>query len=179
MNLRRLTIVLKIMLVFGTILPAFSVKAQADSLLLICHLFGDNTGMDLPHSKVEVFKNDKLSTFFETDDAGVAVFPLPLGIIYDFIFSSEGYMTKTVRIDTYGIPEENRAGGFMMELDIELFSKVAGFNEDILAAPVGIARYDAEKDALEFDGAYSEEIRKKIDNERKRISELRKSKKQP
>lgn len=146
----------------------------------IAHVFGQlkdqNTKKKLEGVTVQVFKDGMVFDTYNAGTTGKYDFKLPLGFTYDIKFSKSGeYLAKVIRIDTRNIPEEDRYGGFDMNVDGTLFPYRQGFNTDLLREPLAKASYNPSEDGLSFDFAYSEQKAKEIDAEFKRLDDIEKN----
>jgi len=146
----------------------------------IAHVFGQlkdqNTKKKLEGVTVQVFKDGMVFDTYNAGTTGKYDFKLPLGFTYDIKFSKSGeYLAKVIRIDTRNIPEEDRYGGFDMNVDGTLFPYRQGFNTDLLREPLAKASYNPSEDGLSFDFAYSEQKAKEIEAEFKRLDDIEKN----
>jgi hypothetical protein len=146
----------------------------------IAHVFGQlkdqTTKKKLEGVIVQVFKDGMVFDTYNAGSTGKYDFKLPLGFTYDIKFSKGGdYLAKVIRIDTRNIPEEDRYGGFDMNVDGTLFPYRQGFNTDLLREPLAKASYNPSEDGLTFDFAYSEQKAKEIEAEFKRLDDIEKN----
>ncbi len=146
----------------------------------IAHVFGQlkdqTTKKKLEGVIVQVFKDGMVFDTYNAGTTGKYDFKLPLGFTYDIKFSKGGdYLAKVIRIDTRNIPEEDRYGGFDMNVDGTLFPYRQGFNTDLLREPLAKANYNPSEDGLTFDFAYSEQKAKEIEAEFKRLDDIEKN----
>jgi hypothetical protein len=167
---------LKYILLFSAALMSLKGIAQND----IAHVFGQlkdqTTKKKLEGVTVQVFKDGMVFDSYNAGTTGKYDFKLPLGFTYDIKFSKGGeYLAKVIRIDTRNIPEEDRYGGFDMNVDGTLFPYRQGFNTDLLREPLAKASYNPSEDGLSFDFAYSEQKAKEIDAEFKRLDDIEKN----
>lgn len=143
------------------------------------HVFGqlkDNTSKKkLEGCLVQVMKDGMLFDSYDAGASGKYDFKLPLGFTYDIKFSKDTYLAKIIRIDTRNIPEEDRYGGFDMNVDGTLFPYREGFNTDLLKDPMAVASYDKNGDGFGFDAGYSEKKQKMINEEFKRLDDIEKN----
>lgn len=166
---------LKYVLALALALLGLAGFAQND----IAHVFGQlkdqTTKKKLEGVTVRVFKDGMVFDSYNAGTTGKYDFKLPLGFTYDIKFSKTGeYLAKVIRIDTRNIPEEDRYGGFDMNVDGTLFPYRQGFNTDLLREPLAKATYNPSEDGLSFDFAYSEMKTKEIDAEFKRLDDIEK-----
>ena len=145
----------------------------------IAHIYGQlkdqSTKKKLDGCMVQVFKDGASFDSFDAGTTGKYDFKLPLGFTYDIKFSKGDYLSKIIRIDTRNIPEEDRMGGFDMNIDGTLFPYREGFNTDLLKEPLAKASYSPGGDELEFDFPYSEKKAKEIEAEFKRLDDMEKN----
>jgi hypothetical protein len=92
-----------------------------------------------------------------------------VGHVYDLFFEAEGYSLKFVRIDVKDASLEDLIR-FPIELNMALFS-TTGIHESKLyflqSEPYAIAKYNKETQTIEWDMAYLEKMKKKVDAVRK------------
>lgn len=148
--------------------PLFS----QDDLSLVIKVRDMHTLEHLSKASVLVKKDNQKQAVYKTTDKGKCNFHVNLDHGYHIYIQCKGYVTKYVLIDTRGIPEETKAGGFKLDMDFNLFKERKHFNEELLAVPLGIAKYEEETDAIEFDFSYTEEVVREIDAENERVNKL-------
>lgn len=153
----------------------FQLSAQNEFAHLFGQLKDEGTRKKLDGCQVQVFKDGSQFDVYDAGTTGKYEFKLPLGFTYDIKFSKPDYLSKIIRIDTRNIPEEERYGGFDMNIDGTLFPYREGFNTDILKDPLAIAKYDDVGDELAFDFDYSEGKAKMIQAEFKRLDDIAKN----
>ena len=145
----------------------------------IAHIYGQlkdqTTKKKLEGCLVQAFKDGATFDSYDAGTSGKYDFKLPLGFVYDVKFSKADYLSKIIRIDTRNIPQEEKAGGFDMNVDGTLFPSRPGFNTDLLKEPMAKAVYDPKGDGLGFDFGYSERKQKEIDAEFKRLDDIEKN----
>lgn len=167
---------LRYLFVFASL---FMISGIARAQKEIVHIYGqlrdDSNKKKLDGCKVTVFKDGSQTDFFDTGNSGKYDLSLTLGYTYDIRFAKEGYLTKIIRLDTRNIPEEERYGGFDMNVPGTLFPEREGFNTDLLKEPIAIARYFPNEDGLKFDEEYSKKKIAMIAAEHKRLDDLAKN----
>jgi len=124
---------------------------------------------------VEVFQDGKAYDSFTTSGSAKFEFELPLGFVYDLKFNRDEYVSKKIQFNTKYIPEEDQEGGFKYDIDISLFKYEEGFDRSILDEPMGIAEFNAEQNAIQFDFEYTKRIQNKIKAEFIRLENLEKA----
>ena len=143
-----------------------------DELILKGALKDAETLKKLDDCQIIVFQNGTQYDVFDTGSSGKYEFRLPLGYNYDIKYTKQTYVTKIIRIDTRNIPEEDRAGGFQLDLPGVLFRFIEGFNLDIMKEPVGKVSFSSQENAMDFDIPYADRMREKIEAEIERIENL-------
>ena len=112
--------------------------------------------------KVKVLQDGQNFESLVTSSNGKYEFFLPLDHDYQIIFEKDGMVTKRIAIDSRGIPEEDRRGGFAMNPDMSLFDNIDGIDFSMLDQPIGKGKYDPERGNIEFDVAYTQRIQSEI-----------------
>jgi hypothetical protein len=159
-------VVLSVALVF---LLSLTFSAQ-DDLLIQGAVKNKDTMKKMENVTVTVYQNGSVYDSFETTSNGRYKFELPLGSSYSIKFSTEEFLSKAVNLDTRNIPEEDRAGGFVMDMDMTLFAYVEGFDKSILDQPIGKASFDPLKNSIEFDFEYTADVTQQINEEFDRLA---------
>ena len=107
-----------------------------------------------------------------TNKNGKYEFDMPLGYVYDFKFSLNGYAHKIIQVDTKNMNPEDHAGGFEMNMDITLFEAPEEFDLTIMDRPFGKATFDNIRNDLSFDFDYTEKQNQKVEDELDRVEKL-------
>ncbi len=145
----------------------------------IAHIYGQlkdfSTKKKLEGCLVQVYKDGATFDNYDAGSTGKYDFKLPLGFVYDIKFSKAEYLSKIIRIDTRNIPDEDKGGGFDMNVDGTLFPSRPGFNTDLLKEPMAKAAFSPAADGLEFDFPYSDKKAKEIEIEFKRLDDIEKN----
>lgn len=132
------------------------VEIETKEPLMNCHL--------------QLFMDDNLVKVDTTGPSGMFKFDsLEVGHVYDLYFEAEGYSLKFVRIDTKEIDKKEMTK-FPMVIDMALFS-TAGIKPEKLyflqSEPYAVAKYNKEKDNIEWDLIYLDKMKKKVEEVRK------------
>ena len=159
-------------LAFNNFISAQAEEIRIKSKKAICD---SETNTKLDGVQVIVFKNGAQEKVYDAGSSGKFDFNLPLGYSYDLKFSRADYVTKIMRVDTRNIPAEDRSTPFQVDMEPSLFKYVEGFNTDILKEPMGKAAFDSQTNYITFDFAYTESMKKKIEDEFKRLADLAKN----
>lgn len=167
---RYLVVLISLISISSTVL-----QAQNEVVHLYGQLRDESTKKKLDGCIVTVFKDGGMLESFDTGNSGKYDLTLKLGHNYDVRFSKDGYLPKIIRLDTRNIPEEERYGGFDMNLMGTLFPEREGFNTDLLKEPLAIAKYQPNADGLMFDNDYSAKKAAMIAAEHKRLDDLAKN----
>jgi len=119
---------------------------------------------------ITVLKDGKEVESFPTSVNGKYELHLVLGSTYKLVYSKQGYISKNVVLDTKAIPEEDRAGGFQINLDMTLFQEIEGFDKKVTEQPIGKASFNPLKNDLEFDFEYTARVQREIEAELARLA---------
>ncbi|MFZ6051167.1 hypothetical protein [Halocola ammonii] len=153
-------------------LAPVSAVAQNGDIFIIGSVKDDETGKKLGDVEITVLRDGNSFDQIETSGNGKYEFTLPLNHVYDIEFDKEGYISKIIRFDTKGIPEEDQFGGFRADLDMSMIEKPEGFDDSVTEEPLGIASFDEQKNSIEFDYAYTANRQKELDAELERVENL-------
>lgn len=132
----------------------------------------DATMKKMEGAVIKVLQNASEYDTFTTAGNGKYEFELPLGYSYKLSFSKGDYISKSVEINTKGIPEEDMAGGFQLNMDMSLFNDDGCFDPAVLNKPIGKAAFDPVRNAVEFDFDYTAGVQREIEAEFARCEEL-------
>ena len=135
----------------------------------IVHIYGQikdqSTNEKLEGSLVQVYKSGVAYTSNDEDTTGKYHFKLPLGFVYDIEFSNAEYFNKIIQVDSRNIPEDEKPGGFNINVDIALLPYSPYFNEEVLAEPMVKFGYDTAGDGMSVDFKYSTQRQREFDLE--------------
>mgnify|MGYP000848253160 FL=1 len=84
--------------------------------------------------------------------------------IFWIIFSAQGYVSKLVEIDMHGptLQQWEKDDGFGWRIEMTLFHDIPGVDFSILKEPLAKIRFNPLTEQFEWDLAYTESIRKRI-----------------
>ncbi|MCL4815591.1 MAG: hypothetical protein KJZ56_03045, partial [Flavobacteriales bacterium] len=110
-------------------------------------------------------EQDKLPfATFVTTSSGKFKFQTPLGSDYMIIFSKPGFVSKKVLVQTASIPEEDHKSVNNMFIEMTLFEDQKGMDFSLLENnPIGKAKYQKSTGKLDWDLAYTNSIKAKLD----------------
>lgn len=165
---------LRAILLSTVLLAGGSLLAQDGILDVHGTVKNDATRKNLEGAKVEVSQNGKVYDNFTTTANGKYAFNLPLGYTYILKFSKDDFVFKKIEINTKGIPPEDMAGGFKLNMDMTLFASIEGFDLKIMEKPLGKAAFDSIRNSVEFDYDYTSRMQKEIADEMKRLQKMEK-----
>lgn len=112
--------------------------------------------------KITIYKNGAKVQEVVTGPSGKYEFNLDFGSDYKMVYVGGGKVSKNILIDTRDIPEEERLGGFGMNVDMTLFDETPGLDVTILEQPIGKAKYQAGEGALSWDYEYTRQIQDEL-----------------
>tara|TARA_Y100000385_G_scaffold231279_1_gene243178 strand:+ start:1840 stop:4134 length:2295 start_codon:yes stop_codon:yes gene_type:complete len=134
----------------------------------------DGTGKKLPGVKVLITQDGYI--FKETLTKSSGKYPTVdalFGSVYDLIFSKQGFVSKTLRLDTKtGFSNEKTPPITYIEPSIRLYRAIGGLDYSVVEdMPVGIAKIDTNNGYLDYDFNYSKKRKAEIDKFIKEIND--------
>ena len=113
------------------------------------------------HAKIEVFI-DSVTRLFVTasDTAGFCEFELPLQNSYVIKFSSYGFLTKKITVDTH-VPKKMDENYFC-EFETEMYPPVAGIDATVLNHPVANFFFNSHKKNFDYDQFAAAKINREL-----------------
>jgi hypothetical protein len=102
-------------------------------------------------------------TLVRTNAFGFYVYTLGYDRVFRLTYSAEGTISKTIVIDLMNIPEEDRPGGFGMNVDMRLFAPIPGEDLSFLEQPMGRSRYVPERGLIDWDHSVSTPVIQRLD----------------
>lgn len=154
------------------ILLAAVAPAQTEVLRLRGALKDELSLKKLDAVQIAIYQNGSQFDVIDAGTSGKIQVDVPLGYIYEFKFSRQGYVPKILRFDTRNIPAEDRSGGFQSDVNLNLFPMIEGFNLDIMKEPIGMASFNDQENNISFDFKYTERMQTKIKAEQDRVAKL-------
>lgn len=118
---------------------------------------------------VEVFQGGQSYDAVQTLGNGKYALSLDHGLDYEMVFTSGGLSVRKVEIKASTIPDEFQGEPFYLTVEMSLFEVPDGFDVAILEEPIGIVRFDARKEELGWDEAYTSRMQKRIQDELERV----------
>jgi hypothetical protein len=148
-------------------------------ILITSNAFSQNTlqvkgRLDLKEGKtkegsIKLYENGNLVQSQNADRTGKFSFDLALNKDYIFEFSSDGYVTKKININTE-VPSNAENKSFTpIYFAVELFHQYTGVNTIVFTQPVGIIKYYPQIGDFDYDVDYSTEIRNQVDKAEKEL----------
>jgi hypothetical protein len=134
----------------------------------------------LADAKVEVKRDGKAFTTFQTSASGSYYLFLEMGSIYEVSVSKKGFMTKFFTISTLGVKEVKERKRFsVMIADLELIEYYPGVDFSALNQPMNKYYYNPQTDDFEYDADYLKDMLeelKQIKADKKQAIKLAKQK---
>src|SRR5690554_66036 len=153
--------ILKTVAVLSFFLGVLQVQGQGE--LYIFGVVKDySTGKKLDNITISAYQNGQKVDSYTTSGNGKYEFFLDLGKEYEVQFEGKGLVSKKVYMDSRNIPEEDIGAGFSMNIEMSLFQEIEGLDIAVLEKPIGKAKYNPNTGALEFDFAYTQEIKDEL-----------------
>lgn len=134
----------------------------------------DSTEKPLDKVSVQIWGDGKLVSEIKTAHRGKYRLEAPYKELYQIKYVQDGYVTKTVELESKQIKREESAIRLMLTIDISLFRENSACDFSFLnEMPVAKARVLRRKDNISWDLDYNKIMQDRI---RKEISKVRKSK---
>lgn len=117
--------------------------------------------------KVTVMKDGNKVDNFDTRANGKYEFYLNCGAHYAFYFEKEGYVKRSIEIDSRNIPQEVIGAGIIMPTDMSMFAMTPAMENADLSVfnkPIGKASYDAGQADLVWDFTYTQKVKSEINS---------------
>lgn len=115
----------------------------------------------LPQTTVVLYRDNKKIDSVVLEKGRYKV-EIDTGYVYKIIFSKEGYVSKSIVVNTKDAPQKYKKRA-KLKLDIGLFHQKEGLNVSFLRTePIGYARYDFVSEKMEWDRDYLDKMKGKI-----------------
>ncbi|MBS1583916.1 MAG: hypothetical protein JST66_17090, partial [Bacteroidetes bacterium] len=151
-----------------------SAQAQVDNVYVYGTVKDQFTAKKLDGITVTVFKNGSKLAEAVTNASGKYEFNLDYGSEYKLLYAKPGMVSKNITIDTRNVPEEERAGGHGMNVEVNLFNELPGIDFSVLQQPIGKAKIDPTTNEMSWDLQYTAQIRSEIDRLMKEYEDKKK-----
>ncbi|MEY3849934.1 MAG: hypothetical protein RJA38_375 [Bacteroidota bacterium] len=134
----------------------------------------DSTEKPLDKVSIQIWSDNKLVSEVKSAHRGKYRLEAPYKESYSIKYVQDGYVTKTVELETKSIKREESAIRLMLTIDISLFKENAACDFSFLSEmPVAKAKVLRRKDNISWDLDYNNIMQDRI---RKEINKLRVSK---
>jgi len=123
------------------------------------------TSSKLGDVQVTVNKDGSAHDNFTTRANGKYEFYLDCGAEYEFIFKKDGYVDRSIKINSKGVPEEIIGAGIIMPTDMSMYEiteAMEGADMSVFDKPIGKASYDPAQADLVWDFAYTNQVKSEI-----------------
>lgn len=133
----------------------------------------DSTEKPLDKVSVQIWSDSKLVSEIKTAHRGKYRIEAPYKELYQIKYVQDGYVTKTVELETKSIKREESAIRLMLTIDISLFKENSACDFSFLNdLPVAKAKVLRRKDNISWDLDYNKTMQDRI---KKEISKIRAS----
>ncbi|MEM7162768.1 MAG: hypothetical protein AAF487_10065 [Bacteroidota bacterium] len=170
------TSLVKIAVMAFTLLLAMPSFGQEDEDFI--HVYGAikdyQTRRKISGVDVIVKQDGKAFKTITTTANGKFEFFLPLDHIYNIEYQKSNYVSKNIEIDSRNVPEEQRAGGFSMNTDVEIFESVPDVDFSFLENPIGKANWDESRGGINWNFDYIESVKNQIERLMKEYEKAKK-----
>jgi tetratricopeptide (TPR) repeat protein len=131
---------------------------------LLVHGKVKEAGMPLVDVKVVLLSGGFINDTVLTNSLGEFSTRLQLGFRHKLFFIKEGYVTKSLEVNTLDIPEEDKDQGFEIGgFEVSLFKKIGGVDYSIFDEPVGKIYYNQKSRYFNYDKRHIKETQKKME----------------
>jgi len=113
------------------------------------------TGENISNVSIQAVADGKVVASGTSDGKGEYKMVLEFDKEYTITFSKGGLISKTIIMNTFGVPENKKHKVPDMSAEITLFKPNECIKADMLKSPVGRAIYIAEKNTIDWDMNYS------------------------
>jgi hypothetical protein len=123
----------------------------------------DSSEKNLKDVTVEVWSGDQLIHSDKTGSKGKYSISLPKHPKFFIKFMKDGFVTKTVEVDTKGFKRAAEFGIVNLDLEISLFRNQNYLGVDFMEyTPVAIARMNKSKGVVEWDWSHTDEVNARL-----------------
>lgn len=115
--------------------------------------------------KITVKKDGAVHDNFTTRANGKYEFYLDIGSRYDLIFEKEGFVERSIVIDSKNVPLEVVGAGIIMPTDMSMYEITPAMKDmdmSVFNKPIGIASYDTMEEDLMWDFEHTAEVKGEI-----------------
>ena len=138
----------------------------------------DDGDSPIPGSVIQVYSGSKLVATTTTGADGKYTFQVPVNSDYIISVTGPGMVTKKFMISARGIPPERTQEPFnTIEATVGLWKKIDGVDYSVLTQPTNKYYYNPDKQKLEYDKSYLDQMLQLIDQIREKEKEIEKNKK--
>jgi len=113
---------------------------------------------------ISILEDDVNFNTVTSNSSGKYEFVIGFEHVYKIIYTYPNYVTKYLTIDTRYVPEDEREGGYEMNIDMTLFQEIEGLDISILDNPIGKAQYDSNEGRMGWDMAYTRQMQAQINS---------------
>jgi tetratricopeptide (TPR) repeat protein len=143
-----------------------------DSLMVQGVLKDLDSQRKLDHCQVMVFNKGQQIMTYDIGKEGKYKLKLDLGYNYDIKFSCDEYVSKIYRIETEKMSEDDKIGGYQIDLPMHLFKLQEGFNIEIMNMPFGRMYFAPNEGTFLYDELYVKGMKAKISAEFERLKNI-------
>lgn len=149
-----------ILFIISVVLSASSAFSQREGTIVATGITKNYAnGRKLPGVNV-VLQNTNGTSTITTNEKGKFDTELAYDQVYEMRFEKEGYVSKTLLIDTRKIPDlEQSIGYFYIPFKMTLFKQREDLDVSLLNEPIASYVYDSLENDLVYDPAYTEGIK--------------------
>lgn len=156
---------MRILLVLGLLFVTVIACSQDDRDVLVHGVFLENGGGEpVRKASIKLFQDKNAGQKLVVQhDSGYFSMKLDFDHVYYIEFSAKGRVTKSIQIDTRNVPNEEKEGGFGMNVDILMIKPNRKKHFRFLKKEsVGRAKFDPEELVFTWDIDHAEMMQHKI-----------------
>jgi hypothetical protein len=166
---------------------AFTASAQKKTSFFQWYGNAKSGTKNLPGAEIKVYENGNVVQTVQAKDNGGFILMFDLGHDYTVVFSKDGYIAKSMLVNTV-VPADQTDMGYSFKANIELLEDVGDAGKtDPMKKPVGKLAYSTTYEDFDYDAAYTKRVQQeqqdalhaaadeKRDRERARLDSLNKA----
>jgi hypothetical protein len=112
--------------------------------------------------KINILEDNVNYNSVSSNSSGKYEFVIGFDHVYKIIYTYPNYVTKYLTVDTRYVPEDEKAGGYEMNIDMTLFQEIEGLDVSILENPIGKAQFDVNEGRMGWDMDYTRQMQAQL-----------------
>lgn len=158
---KNIVIRLKHILLIFVLLASFSAFSQNDvSIFGVVRDHSNNK--KISGVEITIYQDGTNYSTHKSNSSGKYEFVIGFEHEYKIVYTYPNYVTKYLTIDTRYVPDEEKEGGYEMNIDMTLFNIIEGLDVSILENPIGKAEFDVAGGRMGWDMDYTRKMQAQI-----------------